>query len=310
VNLGNDCIYNTICGGNGKIADGSYRLGHVRSPWRVCYGNRVLPWVADPPRPRPAMKSVFETQRRHPRGFAAMPRERALYRPRRRNPPSNVPREEGALVAQVNFRDKRGEHADDPMHWHGQEPGRGWHSDLGEPFGAHSEGGTTLRYGWVGGRPDIVQQSSWSDPDFRYRTEANWGRPNAAGEAHEKGRWHLLRPYADWTRQDNGELVWKIRLEPGTYNVFLAAGSTRKPERISWPDEERLPFKQVNDFLLNGRLLNDPGQSDVRRDAFWTSAEVGRDGLLVLGPAPTAVTPRVAFIQIFRAGAHRGADDR
>ena len=62
-----------------------------------------------------------------------------------------------------------------------------------------------------------------------------------------------------------------------------------------------LPFVQRNDWLLNDVALHDPLQPDVRLDAFWSTVTVGADGLLILRPAATAITPRVAFVQIFRA---------
>lgn len=47
-------------------------------------------------------------------------------------------------------------------------------------------------------------------------------------------------------------------------------------------------------------LLKDPGQSDKRRDFYRAEVTVGDDGLLRLRPAPTAITPQISFIEIYR----------
>jgi len=287
-NPGNDFLFNTVYGGNGLLEDGPWQTGRNKSEWRRSYGNKVLPWNNDPPRPKPAMASVFEMQRAHPEGFAHLLRDKALYQPDLNNPPPNVMRDDGEPVAFVNFSDVRAQYANDPLHWSGDEPGKGWHTDKGEPFGERTNNGKTLRYGWVNGRPQPQQVAPWADTDFRYRTHANWPPPKD----------DPLLPFGQWAQ--NQDLTWQIELEPGKYYVFLAAGSPRGPERFTAKTEEPLPFKQVNDFLLNGVILKDPGQSDVRRDAFWAEVEVGADRLLVLKPAPSAITPRVAFIQIYR----------
>ncbi len=286
-NPGNDFIGNTLYGGNGLLADGSSAFGRVKSDWRRDFGNRVLPWDAAPPRPQPAMPSVFAAQQAHPGGWPPTDPRRALYPPDpAQGGPADLARNDGVVVAQINFRDQRGDRGDQAQHWHGAQAGEGWLADLGEAFGERPN--TVLHYGWVGGKPDRVRQESiWSDPDFRYRTTAEWVD------------WQDLRPAAEWEK--NRDLAWQIALEPGTYRVFLACGSPRKPERFSWPDEKPLPFLQRNDWLLNDVRLSDPGQSDVRRDSFWTTVTVGEDGRLSLRPAPTAITPRLAFVQIYRA---------
>jgi hypothetical protein len=257
--------------------------------------------------PQPKMTSVFQMQRKHPEGFADMDPTKTLYNP---DPdytatPNQTQRDEGALIYQINFqneRDKPGDRDD----WHGQAPGEGWLIDTGEPVGEHQADGRTVRYGWVGGEPFMRGEAHWADPDFRYRTQAHWGHWNAAGEAFSKGRDELLKPFGQWDQVDdpqykqNADLAWQIALEPGSYNLFIAAGSVRKPERISWPEEYPMPFKQVNAFRVNGRLLEDPGQSDVRRDGFWTQVEIGEDGRLTIKPADQAITPKLAFIQIYR----------
>jgi hypothetical protein len=290
-NPGNDFIGNTLYGGSGELQAGPWQFGGAHAEWRSSFGNVVKAWNPNPPRPQPAMASVFETQRAHPEGFAdRLDPAQCLY------PPSptggaqtHVERDDGEPVVQINFRDKRGDRGDQSEHWRGEDPGKGWWSDMGEPFGEKpGPDGATLRYGWVDGKPDVRQESIWSDDDFRYRTTADWPAPKD----------DPLRPFGRWT--DNRDLAWQIELEPGVYNVFLAAGSPRKPERFTWPDERPLPFLQVNDFLLNGVLLKDPGQSDVRRDAFWATVTVGENRLLALRPAPTAITARIAFLQIYR----------
>ncbi|HEV7298281.1 MAG TPA: hypothetical protein VGN72_02880 [Tepidisphaeraceae bacterium] len=289
-NVGNDFLFNTIYGGNGKQADGSYRLDHARSSWRRVAGNKVLPWEANPPRPQPAMASVFETQRSHPEGFAGrLAAGRPMYPGDHGTDDETNVRDDGQLVLQVNFGELRDGQKDDPMQWHGEEPGKNWNIDTGAPFGNQAAGSTApVRFGWVGGRPAVYQEADWSDPDVRYRTLASWGESDG----------NDLRPYGKWDK--NRDMSWQAELKPGRYNVFLAVGSPRKPERFTWPDERPLPFIQVNDVLLNGTLLKDPGQSDVRRDAYWTTVDVGTDRRLVLKPAPSAITPRVAFIQIYR----------
>jgi parallel beta-helix repeat protein len=290
-NPGNDFLSNTVYGGNGKLADGNYRLGHTRSVWRRSAGNRVLPWEANPSRPQPAMASVFETQRSNPEGFAdRLSTGRPIYPGKGAADDETRARNEGRPVLQVNFGEPRSGQKDDPMEWHGETPGKNWHIDAGGPFADQAKGETKngVRFGWVGGRPAMHHEADWSDPDVRYRTIAHWGE--TAGED--------LRPFGEWDK--NRDMSWQVELEPGRYNVFLAVGSPRKPERFTWPDERPLPFVQVNDFLLNGTALKDPRQSDVRRDAYWATVEVGPDRRLILKPAPLAITPRVAFIQIYR----------
>ncbi len=291
-NPGNDFINNTLYGGNGKLVGGVYQFGGDEiSEWRRSYGNAVKPYDPQPPMPRPAMTSVFQAQRDHPEGFADLDPTKALYNP---DPdytgtPNQTRRDEGVPVAQINFSDQRRQHAEDSEHWHGQKPGEGWYADQGEPFGERSAKGLpTLHFGWVGDTPHTEQQAHWSDPDFRYRTAATWNKDHSD-----------LRPFGQW---DHGrELAWQIELDPGRYHVFLAAGSSRKPERFTWPEEHPLPFKQVNAFRINDQRLEDPGQSDVRRDAYWTAVTVGPNRKLVLRPSDEAITPRVNFIQIYRA---------
>ncbi len=290
-NVGNDFINNTIYGGSGEIASAPWFFDIPTPAFRRNYGNVVRAWDPNPPRPQPAMASVFEMQRAHPEGFAHLKPDQVLYNPdpQHAGPPNQVQRDDGTPVAMINFRDKRGDRGDQAEHWRGQEPSKGWHADLGEPFGTRTSGqASTLNYGWTNGTPSVFQEAIWADPDFRYRTLARWGRWQADD----------LRPFGQWS--EHNLLAWQIELEPGTYNVFLAAGSPRKPERFAWPDEKPLPFTQVNDFLLNDVLVKDPGQSDVRRDAFWTTVKVGQDRRLTLKPAPTAITPAVTFIQIYR----------
>lgn len=281
-NPGNDFIDNTLYGGSGDFADGAPAFGQVKSEWRRSHGNRALPWTADPPRPQPAMASVFETQRAHPAGFPPQDPSQALFL--RPGPPDRSARADGTLVAQINFRDKRGDRGDQSEHWRYETPGAGWLNDLGEAFAEHPD--TDFSYGWTGGAPRVYQEAIWAHSDFRYRTLAAWVSDDE------------LRPVSEW--DSKGDLAWQIRLEPGAYQVFLACGSPRKPERFSWPDETPLPFNQRNDWLLNDVALHDPQQPDVRLDAFWSAVTVGADGLLVLRPAPTAITPRVAFVQIYR----------
>ena len=80
-NVGNDFLFNTVYGGNGHLAQGSWMFDHVRSPWRRSYGNKVLPWEINPPRPKPDMESVFQMQRDHPEGFAHLRPTEVLYNP-------------------------------------------------------------------------------------------------------------------------------------------------------------------------------------------------------------------------------------
>lgn len=287
-NPGNDFIANTIYGGNGVPFDGDWRFDRVRSEWRRSYGNRVLPWTPEPPRPRPAMVSVYDTQLAHPRGFPPASPATALYMP---DAPVGLPkyvseRADGRLVVQITFRPEKREAGEDRAQWSGAEPDAGWLDDNGQAFGKRADG---FRYGWVNGRPHrlyLDPMAWWKEYDVRYRTYAEWTDSNN------------LSPVSDWER--NQDLAWQIELQPGRYNVFFAAGAPSAPARFT-SSEEPLPFIQQNDFLLNEVVLKDPGQSDVRRDAFWTSVEVGADRLLKLRPAPTAITPRAAFIQIYRA---------
>ncbi len=282
-NPGNDFLDNTLYGGSGDFADGAPAYGRVKAEWRRSHGNRALPWAADPPRPTPAMASVFETQRAHPAGFPPADKSKALFW--KSGPADHSERADGTLVAQINFRDKRGEGGDQSEFWRYDKPGAGWLSDLGEAFAERT--GTGLSYGWIGGAPRVYQEAVWAHNDFRYRTIAAWVPDDE------------LRPAAQW--ETGRDLAWQIQLAPGVYSVFLACGAPRKPERFSWPDETPLPFVQRNDVLLNDVALHDPLQPDVRLDAFWSTVTVGADGLLVLRPAATAITPRVAFVQIYRA---------
>lgn len=282
-NPGNDFLHNILLGGSGELAAGHPAFGGTRSEWRRSFGNVAKPWSHDVPRPRPAMASVFATQRAHPQGFPPADPAQSLFH--RQGPPDRSERADGAVVAQINFRDRRGDRGDQREHWRWQEPGAGWLADLGEAFGERP--GTTIRYGWTGaGKPHLYQEALWSHPDFRYRTKAMW-QPDSE-----------LRPAAEW--EANRDLAWEVELEPGVYRVFLACGCPRKPERFSWPDEAPNPFIQRHDWLLNDVELKDPQQPDVKLDAFWTEVHVGEDRRLRLRPAPTAITPRLMFVQIYR----------
>lgn len=282
-NPGNDFLFNTLYGGNGVFADGVPEFNRVRSPWRIEGGNRVLPWTADPPRPRPAMASVYETQLAHPDGFPPVDPAKALYRYAARPPVNAAPRNDGSVALQVNFRSPRREPGEDRFHWSGAEPGKGWRDDLGEPFGDRPGG---LRYGWVNGTPRMTLQprNQWNTADVRYRTAADWTTSDN------------LEPVSKW--KDNRDLAWRAELPPGRYRVFLAVGSQNEPKRFD-AEERPLPYRQQNDFLLNGVLLSDAGRSDARQDAFWTEVVVGKDRLLELRPAGTAITPRVQFLQVY-----------
>ena len=287
-NPGNDFIGNTIYGGNGEIAGGVLRFGGIRSDWRRSYGNTVLPWSNDVPRPAPKMASVYEEQLKNPKGYPDMLPVNALYNP---DPAftgkaDKGPRVDGTAVYQVNFTPERpanGEKDRDPLE---SKPGADWLEDRGEEFGERAAG---AKYGWVNGTPALMFYQpfgKWNDEDMRYRTTAEWG---AADD---------LRPVSEW--ETNRDLAWQILLPPGDYEVYVAFGSTTQPRRFDREDRP-LKFLQRNDFLLNDVPLQDPGQTDVRLDAFWTTVTVGDDWLLKLRPAPTAITPRVAFLQIYKA---------
>lgn len=295
-NVGNDYILNTIYGGNGKLAEGPAPFRDAVPDFRIAYGNVFLPWQPEPPRPNPAMTSVFETQRANPEGFAGTETTDLLYDPARtaKAPAFEDRRNEGELVAKINFEDPRKNRRDDPLEWHGDEPGKGWASDNGEPVAEREVEGGTLKYGWINGNPKMYQSTIWANPDYRIRSTAGWG-----GDLN----FDNVTPFGEWSGDaklgEKSGLAWEIELDPGKYNVFLAAGDARKPERGESIKDGSPPPQQINDFLINGTALNDPRQSDLHLDAFWTTVEVGPDRKLTLRPAPTAITPRVNFIEIY-----------
>jgi hypothetical protein len=126
----------------------------------------------------------------------------------------------------------------------------------------------------------------WTDQDVRNRTCAQWVAED------------VLEPLSQW--KTNREFAWSIELNPGTYRLYVSAGVPNTPRRFT-PEEQPLPFRQVNTFVVNDVVLKDAGQSDVRRDAYWTTVAVGADRRLTIRPGPEAITPKLSFVQIYPA---------
>jgi hypothetical protein len=284
VNSGNDAIANVVYGGNGEFADGRQDSDRARSTWRVAAGNRVEAWQTDAPRPQPAMASVYATQLAHPQGFAKALAADRLYQPASAGRHEAPSRDDGSVVAQIAFRPSGENAVTDAAQWQGGVPYQGWLVDQGESFAARQG----FRFGWSGGQPTLrLLPPGFKLPeDVRQRSWAAWVADDE------------VLPAAQWSKQR--ELSWQMELEPGRYRVFLACGAPNLPKRFERGQAQ--PFLTRHDWSLNGQILRDPGQSDVRRDAFWATVTVGEDRRLALRPAPTAITPRLSFIQIYRQG--------
>jgi hypothetical protein len=242
------------------------------------------------------MASVYETQLAHPQGFRNLARADTLYNPaaNAHAKPDLAPRADAAPLHQINFT-RAGAATSDTRHPLASRPDSAWLEDHGQPFGPR--GGDGLSYGWINGTPNRVfvqPWNRWNDVDLRYRTYAEWTQADN------------LQPVSEWT--DRADLAWRIVLPPGRYDIFLAVGSHNTPVRFDRNDAP-LPFRQVNDFLINDVQLTDPRQPDVREDAYWTTVTVGDDRLLTLRPAPSAITPRVQFIQIYPTTGSASASD-